>query len=45
MTTPSQHLDLDHFLPYRLSVLTNRISQGLAYSYRNHCFWGSVWNV
>jgi len=23
-------LDLEHFLPYRLSVLTNRISQGLA---------------
>jgi len=33
MTTPSQHLDLDHFLPYRLSVLTNRISQGLAELY------------
>jgi len=26
-------LDLDHFLPYRLSVLTNRISQGLAELY------------
>jgi len=28
-TTPGP-LDLEHFLPYRLSVLTNRISQGLA---------------
>ncbi len=26
-------LDLDHFLPYRLSVLTNRISRGLAALY------------
>jgi DNA-binding MarR family transcriptional regulator len=27
------HLDLDHFLPYRLSVLTNRISQAIAREY------------
>ena len=28
-------LDLEHFLPYRLSVLSNRISQGIAAAYRN----------
>jgi len=33
MTSTPQHLDLEHFLPYRLSVLTNRISQGLAELY------------
>jgi len=33
MNIPPQHLNLDHFLPYRLSVLTNRISQGLAELY------------
>jgi len=33
MTHTSRHLNLDHFLPYRLSVLTNRISQGLAELY------------
>jgi len=27
---PAPALDLEHFLPYRLSVATNRISQGLA---------------
>lgn len=27
--------DLEHFLPYRLSVLTNTISQGIAASYRD----------
>ncbi|MDT8450175.1 MAG: MarR family transcriptional regulator [Wenzhouxiangellaceae bacterium] len=26
-------LDLEHFLPYRLSVLTNHISQGIARTY------------
>ncbi|NKI35694.1 MarR family transcriptional regulator [Wenzhouxiangella sp. XN79A] len=28
-------LDLEHFLPYRLSVLSNRISEGIALTYRN----------
>ena len=28
-------LELEHFLPYRLSVLSNRISEGIATSYRN----------
>jgi DNA-binding MarR family transcriptional regulator len=28
-------LDLEHFLPYRLSVLSNRISEGIAQTYRN----------
>lgn len=28
-------LDLEHFLPYRLSVLSNRISEGIAATYRN----------
>ncbi len=28
-------LDLEHFLPYRLSVLSNRISQAIARSYRD----------
>jgi len=32
-TTAPPRLDLDHFLPYRMSVLTNRISQGLAELY------------
>jgi len=26
-------LDLEHFLPYRLSVLSNRVSQGIARTY------------
>lgn len=26
-------LDLEHFLPYRLSVLSNRVSQGIAETY------------
>jgi DNA-binding MarR family transcriptional regulator len=32
---PVQHkqLDLDHFLPYRLSVLSNRVSQAIAREY------------
>lgn len=29
----SEPLDLEHFLPYRLSVLTNHISQGIARTY------------
>ena len=29
----ARRLDLEHFLPYRLSVLTNRISQSLAREY------------
>jgi len=33
MTTTPRYLNLDYFLPYRLSVLTNRISQGLAELY------------
>jgi DNA-binding MarR family transcriptional regulator len=28
--------DLDNFLPYRLSVLTNTVSTGLAHRYREH---------
>jgi len=28
-----QRLDLDHFLPYRLSVLSNRLSQAIARGY------------
>ena len=27
-------LDLEHFLPYRLSVLSNRVSQGIARTYQ-----------
>lgn len=34
MSEPVQ-LDLDHFLPYRLSVLSNRISQGIARRYES----------
>lgn len=30
----AEEFDLEHFLPYRLSVLTNIISQGLAAGYR-----------
>lgn len=35
ITSPDTHalLDLEHFLPYRLSVLTNRISQTIAATY------------
>ena len=29
-------LDLDHFLPYRLSVLSNRISSAIAREYCRH---------
>lgn len=31
--TEHAHLELEHFLPYRLSVLSNRISQGIARLY------------
>ena len=30
----TQNFDLERFLPYRLSVLTNTISQGIAAGYR-----------
>ncbi len=35
VASPAAHalLDLEHFLPYRLSVLTNRISQTIAATY------------
>ena len=32
---PTTDFDLEHFLPYRLSVLTNTISEGLARRYRD----------
>jgi DNA-binding MarR family transcriptional regulator len=32
-THPKTELDLEHFLPYRLSVLSNRISQAIARIY------------
>lgn len=33
-TTSSSVFELERFLPYRLSLLTNTISQGIAHSYR-----------
>ena len=30
---PSKTLDLDHFMPYRLSVVTNRVSSAIAQQY------------
>ena len=30
---PEDRLDLEHFLPYRLSVLANRVSRGFARLY------------
>lgn len=32
--TPPAQLDLEHFLPYRLSVLSNRLSNAIARSYQ-----------
>jgi len=32
--TTSSVFELDHFLPYRLSLLTNTVSQGISTSYR-----------
>ena len=32
---PSGELELEHFLPYRLSVLTNTVSRALARTYRD----------
>ena len=38
--------DLDHFLPYRLSVLTNTISAGLARRYRDrHALTVTEWRI
>lgn len=28
------HFDLEHFLPYQLSVVSNTVSQGIAYTYQ-----------
>ena|SRR5437588_4107453 len=33
MRNNSKHLDLDRFVPYRLSVLTNRVSNAIARTY------------
>ena len=33
MRSNGRHLDLDRFVPYRLSVLTNRVSNAIARSY------------
>jgi len=33
MPNNGKHLDLDRFMPYRLSVLTNRVSNAIARSY------------
>ena len=33
MPSNGKHLDLDSFMPYRLSVLTNRVSNAIARSY------------
>lgn len=39
-------LDLDHFLPYRLSVLSNRVSQGVARLYQARFGFGiTEWRV
>jgi DNA-binding MarR family transcriptional regulator len=35
MDTPSLPFELDDFLPYRLSLLTNTVSAGIARSYRD----------
>lgn len=32
--TPHEHFDLEHFLPYRLSVVSNTVSQGIAHIYQ-----------
>lgn len=32
--TPSTHFDLEHFLPYQLSVVSNTVSQGIAHIYQ-----------
>lgn len=34
-TSPNENFELERFLPYRLSLLTNTISQGIAASYRD----------
>ncbi len=31
---PHAHFDLEHFLPYRLSVVSNTVSQGIAHIYQ-----------
>jgi DNA-binding MarR family transcriptional regulator len=32
--TPSANFDLEHFLPYQLSVVSNTVSQGIAHIYQ-----------
>lgn len=50
MQTPSKKtvggFDLEHFLPYRLSLLTNTVSRGIAASYRDaHGISVTEWRV
>ena len=44
--TRSEHFDLEHFLPYRLSVLSNTVSQGIAHIYeREHDLTVTEWRI
>ena len=50
MQTPNKNtaggFDLEHFLPYRLSLLTNTVSRGIAASYRDaHGISVTEWRV
>ena len=44
--TPPADFELESFLPYRLSLLSNTISEGVATTYREHCDIGvTEWRV
>jgi len=43
---PTNDFDLEHFLPYRISLLANTISQGIASHYRDeHGITATEWRV
>ncbi|MEE4294647.1 MAG: MarR family winged helix-turn-helix transcriptional regulator [Xanthomonadales bacterium] len=43
---PTNDFDLEHFLPYRISLLANTISQGIASHYRDeHGITAAEWRV
>jgi len=43
--TPA-HFDLEHFLPYQLSVVSNTVSQGIAHIYQqNHDLTVTEWRI
>ncbi|MGD8346346.1 MAG: MarR family winged helix-turn-helix transcriptional regulator [Lysobacterales bacterium] len=43
---PTNDFDLEHFLPYRISLLANTISQGIASQYRDeHGISATEWRV